>query len=231
MNHVIIELSPEYKTHLKQIFLDKSRLKINSFLTSEFLQILSKQIISEKNWKLATGIDANKYEKDVIPQNEKANALQIKNVANAFGQDRFSYIFYRGFPGKNMSIAEFTIRKVMGSPEFIELLNSITGLELTGLTTLFLSKYKSGNFLSPHSDKGNGRLAFVLNLSMGWKPQYGGNLHFMNDMRTEIIETVCPEYNSFFIFHVPSEKGIPHFVGHVAPSVKLTRYAITGWFS
>jgi Rps23 Pro-64 3,4-dihydroxylase Tpa1-like proline 4-hydroxylase len=231
MNAIIVELSLEYKTHLNKIFLEKSRLKISSFLTPEFLQTLSKQIITEKTWKLGTGIDANKYEKDVTPQNEKANALQIKNVTNAFGQDRFSYIFYRGFSGKNMSISEFTIRKVMGSPEFIEFLNSITGLGLTQLTTLFLSKYKSGNFLSPHSDKGNGRLAFVLNLSMGWKPQYGGNLHFMNDERTEIIETVCPEYNSFFIFHVPPEKGIPHFVGHVAPNVRLTRYAITGWFS
>ena len=231
MNQIIVELSPEYKTHLKQIFLDKSRIKITSFLTPEFLQVLSKHIITEKKWKLATGIDANKYEKDVTPQNEKANALQIKNVANAFGQDRFSYIFYRGFSGKNMSICEFTIRKVLGSPEFIEFLNSITGLGLTQLTTLFLSKYKSGNFLSPHSDKGNGRLAFVLNLSMGWKPQYGGNLHFMNEDRTEIIETVVPEYNSFYVFYVPEGNGIPHFVGHVVPGVKLLRYAVTGWFN
>jgi len=231
MNQIIVELSPEYKTHLNKIFLEKSRLKISSFLTPEFLQTLSKQIITEKIWKLASGIDVNKYEKDVTPQNEKANAMQIKNVANAFGEGRFSYIFYRGFPGKNMSICEFTIRKVLGSPEFIEFLNCITGLGLTQLTTLFLSKYKSGNFLSPHSDKGNGKLAFVLNLTMGWKPQYGGNLHFMNDERTEIIETVCPEYNSFYIFHVPSEKGIPHFVGHVSPGIKIVRYAITGWFN
>lgn len=130
-----------------------------------------------------------------------------------------------------MSIAEFTIRKVLGSPEFIEFLNSITGLGLTQLTTLFLSKYKSGNFLSPHSDKGNGRLAFVLNLSMGWKPQYGGNLHFMNEDRTEIIETVVPEYNSFYVFYVPDGTGIPHFVGHVAPGIKVSRYAVTGWFN
>ncbi len=231
MNQIIIKFSDENIIEFKNIYLEKARLKISYFLTPEFLQIISKQIITEKKWKLATGINTNKYEKDVTPQNEKANALQIKNVANAFGQDRFSYIFYRGFPGTNMSIAEFTIRKVLGSLEFITFLNSITGLDLKQLTTLFLSKYKSGNFLSPHSDKGNGRLAFVLNLSLGWKPQYGGNLHFMNDERTEIIETIVPEYNSFFIFHVPEENGIPHFVGHVAPGIKVTRYAITGWFN
>ena len=231
MNNIIVELSDEVLIEFKRIFLEKKRLKISSFLSPDFLQILSKQVITEKKWKLATGIGPNKYEKDVTPQNEKINSLQIKNVATAFGEDNFSYIFYRGFPGKNMSISEYTIRKVLGSSEFINLLNSITELNLTQLTTLFLSKYKSGNFLSPHSDKGNGRLAFVLNLSMGWRPQYGGNLHFMNDERTEIIETVCPEYNSFYIFHVPEENGIPHFVGHVAPGVRLTRYAISGWFN
>ena len=27
------------------------------------------------------------------------------------------------------------------------------------------------------------------------------------------------------------EKGIPHFVSHVVPDTKNTRYAITGWLS
>jgi S-adenosylmethionine decarboxylase len=29
---------------------------------------------------------------------------------------------------------------------------------------------------------------------------------------------------------VPEDKGIPHFVGHIAPNVKHIRYSITGWF-
>jgi hypothetical protein len=132
---------------------------------------------------------------------------------------------------KNMSYLEFLLRQTMNSPEFLNFLNEITGLKLTSLNTLFLSKYKSGSFLSPHSDKGNGKLAFVLNITPQWKPQYGGILHFMNDERTEIIKSFVPEFNSFVIFNVPELHGIPHFVSHVAPNVRFNRYAITGWFS
>jgi Rps23 Pro-64 3,4-dihydroxylase Tpa1-like proline 4-hydroxylase len=130
-----------------------------------------------------------------------------------------------------MSFLEYSLRKMLDSKEFINILNEITGLDLKNLTTMFLSKYKSGNFLSPHSDKGNGKLAFVINLTKFWKPQYGGALHFMNNDRTEIIDTIVPSFNTFFIFNVPSDTGIPHFVSHIAPNVKYSRYAITGWFS
>ena len=44
-----------------------------------------------------------------------------------------------------------------------------------------MSRYKGGHFLSPHSDKGNGKIAFVISLTKKWKPEYGGILHFMND--------------------------------------------------
>ena len=131
---------------------------------------------------------------------------------------------------KNISFFEFNLRKILNSKHVIDMLNEITGLNLKGITTLFLSKYKSGNFLSPHSDKGNGRLAFVINLTKFWKPQYGGNLHFMNDERTEITDTFTPEFNNFVIFNVPEGDGVPHYVSHVVQNVKVSRYAVTGWF-
>lgn len=220
--------------NLKIDFSIQKRLKIKNFLNETFVESLFKFIFLEKNWTLATGIDKNKYEKTVIPQNEKANSLQIKNVNNSFGKDNFTYIFYRSMNGdinnKKMSYFEFTLRQILSSNIFINKLNYITGLELTKLTTLFLSKYKPGSFLSPHSDKGNGKLAFVINLSKFWKPQYGGVLHFLNDDRTEIIDSYVPLFNTFIIFEVPLEKGIPHFVSHVNPNIKHNRYAITGWF-
>ena len=106
----------------------------------------------------------------------------------------------------------------------------LTGIKVSYVNKLFISKYKSGHFLSPHSDIGNGKIAFVLNLTKNWKPQYGGILHFLNEERNEIIESFVPQFNSLILFEVP-EKGIPHFVSHVVPDTKNTRYAITGWLS
>lgn len=221
-----IENIEEYKNIFKNI----QRLKINNFLNNQFAEELFKYAFFDKNWVLASGISKNKYEKQDIPQNKKINDLQIKNVNNAFSKNEFSYIFYRNMNQKNMSSVEFTLRKRLSSPEFINKLNEITNLGLKKLTTLFMSKYKSGSFLSPHSDKGNGRLAFVINLSKFWKPQYGGCLHFMNDERTEIIDTFVPNFNTFVIFHVPENTGISHYVSHVVSNIKFSRYAITGWF-
>lgn len=215
---------------LKNNFSINKRLKIHNFLDNTFVENLYKYIYTEKNWMLATGIDKNKYEKSSITQNEKINTLQIKNVNNAFGNDQFTYIFYRSMNASKMSFFEYSLRRILNSDIFIQKLNEITGLELKRLTTLFLSKYKPGNFLSPHSDKGNGKLAFVINLSKNWKPQYGGVLHFMNDNRTEIIDSFVPSFNTFVIFEVPTNKGIPHFVSHVSPNIKYSRYAISGWF-
>ena len=132
---------------------------------------------------------------------------------------------------QNMSLFEFKLRKILNSELFLNFLNNITGLELKQLTTMFMSKYNAGNFLSTHSDKGNGKLAFVINLTKYWKPQYGGNLHFLNDSRSEIIDTYVPGFNNLVLFHVPEENGIPHYVGHVAPNVKYSRFAISGWYN
>jgi len=216
---------------LKNHFQTYKKITISNFLKNEFAELLFRHALLEKNWILSTGIDKNKYEKSTSKQNEKINSLQIKNVNNAFGKNQFSYIFYRSMNSTNMSFLEFTLRKYLNSEIFIHTLNQITNMDLKELTTLFMSKYTSGNFLSPHSDRGNGRLAFVINLTKYWKPQYGGNLHFLNDERTEITETYVPQFNNLLLFYVPENRGIPHYVSHVVSNIKISRYAITGWFN
>jgi hypothetical protein len=208
----------------------KMRVRINNILKQEFAELLYKQAYLEKNWVLSSGINKNKYEKADNAQKQKANGLQAKNVGNAFGKNEFSYIFYRTMNNVRPAFPEYMLRKILGSGEFIDFLNRVTGLELKMLTTLFMSKYKSGNFLSPHSDKGNGRLAFVINLSKNWKPQYGGNLHFLNESRNEIIDSYVPDFNNLVLFYVPEPNGIPHYVSHIAPNIPYSRYAISGWF-
>jgi Rps23 Pro-64 3,4-dihydroxylase Tpa1-like proline 4-hydroxylase len=211
-------------------FKNNQKINIFNFLEEKFAEELYKNAIFQQNWILSTGINNTKFEKPFTKQFEKINLLQIKNINNAFSRDDFSYSFYRSMNNIKISYLEFTLRKILNSKEFINLLNKITDLNLTELTTLFMSKYTSGNFLSPHSDKGNGKLAFVIGLTKYWKPQYGGNLHFLNDNRTEITHTFSPNFNNFIIFKIP-EQGIPHYVSHVAPNVKYPRISITGWFN
>jgi Rps23 Pro-64 3,4-dihydroxylase Tpa1-like proline 4-hydroxylase len=216
---------------LKENFDKNKRVKIDNFFSNDFLELLYKEIINEKRWILSTGIDKNRFEKVDNNQTKKINSLQIKNVQKAFSNNSFSYVFYKSMNNtKTMSFLEYKVRKYLNSFEFINKLNEITNLNLSSLNTLFLSKYISGNFLSPHSDKGNGKLAFTIQLTKNWKPQYGGNLHFLNEERNQIIETIVPDFNTLFLFYVPEENGIPHFVSHIVPNITINRYAITGWF-
>ena len=207
----------------------EKKVQIPMILKEEVAEQLFKYCVLEKNWTLSTGFDQMKFQKKVGKPFEKANAQQIKKVQDKFKNDHFSYIFHRSMNNDTPSYIEFSIRKMMSSPAFIESIQQITGLEVTELSTLFLSKYRGGHFLSPHSDKGNGKLAFVLHLTKGWKPQYGGLLHFMNTKKTEVVRTFCPQFNQLTIFEVP-EKGIPHYVSHVVPYIKQDRFAITGWY-
>ena len=220
--------------YLNKIYQYNQKIKINYIFENVFAESVYSYALREKNWVLSSGIDKNKYEKQDLPQFQKANELQIKNVNKAFSENHFGYIFYRAMNNKIINVhdgfLEYLIRKELSSPKFIQFLRDITGLELTTLKTLFMSKYKPGNFLSPHSDKGNGKLAFVINLTKNWKPQYGGNLNFLNLDRTEIVETFVPDFNNIVLFTVDDNKEAPHFVSHVVSGIKHNRYAITGWF-
>ncbi len=182
-------------------------------------------------WVCATCIKRDRQELPFTAQ--KQIIARERAVKDAFGRGDFSFFFYRTFnavPGQ-YSPLEYEVRSFFSSPQCIDFMNQITGMGLTKMNTLFVSKYTSGSFLSTHSDKGNGRLAMVLHMTKDWKPQYGGHLHFLDTARQKIIETYTPEFNTLMLFEVPEEEGIPHFVGHVAPNVPIPRIAITGWFS
>lgn len=227
------------KKELLESFQKTHKLKIEQLLNERFAESLYQHIIRIPDTKLnvACGIRNTKYEKKMIPTLQKRNQDNINEANKTFSKGEFSYVFHRGMNNTPGEITQFEsmLRLVLNSDEFKKTLSDITGLEITLLNTMFLSKYKSGHFLSPHSDKGNGKIAFVINLTKGWMPHYGGNLHFLSEDRTKIVETWTPTFNNMVIFYVPPDKdelfGLPHFVGHVAPGLKISRYAITGWYS
>ncbi len=218
----IIELKNEFEKNKKliipNIFKENEIEKLHRFLTRLLPQY----------WVCATCVKKDRLE---LPLNDKRNALRIKMVNEAFGNNEFSFYFYRTFNANPLqySPVEYELRNYMSSQIFIDFLNKITQLNLTKLNTLFVSKYTANCFLSTHNDAGNGRVAFVLHLTKDWKPQYGGHLHFLDESRTKIVETFTPTFNSFMIFEVP-EEGVPHFVSHVAPNVNIPRISITGWY-
>jgi Rps23 Pro-64 3,4-dihydroxylase Tpa1-like proline 4-hydroxylase len=203
--------------------------KVNNFLNEttamKIYNVLLK--LPDKYWINMSGFDTTKDESRIIKKNIKKIKYFNKKAISAFSKGNFSFNFHKTFYAKQ------TLFKIFNSYKFISYINNITKnkFNLTKLTSIFISRYKTGHFLSPHSDKNNGKIGFVINLSRNWKPHYGGNLHIMDKSRENVIYTFTPSFNNLIFFEIPPENGIPHFVSHVSPSIKNMRFAVTGWLS
>lgn len=87
--------------------------------------------------------------------------------------------------------------------------------------------YSRGNFLLAHDDHvetEQRRLAYVINLTRRWRPDWGGLLHF-TDATGNVTDCYFPHFNSMSLFKVPQT----HFVSYVPPFAGGERNAITGW--
>lgn len=219
----IINLKINYKLNKKVV--------INNFLSNKFADFLYKQInqLPQKSWFNCVGFRNVKVEKRWKPQNKKKYLMANELAKKSFCNNNFSYSFKRnmGMRPKEISQSEKILRNIFSSEELYSIIEQITGDRPMKYSQLFLSQYKKGNFLTPHSDINRGKWAFVLNMTKDWKPQYGGVLHFLDKNRENILDSYVPKFNSLVIFEVPKE-GIPHFVSHVVHENKK-RFAITGW--
>lgn len=223
----------EYNEYIS-IFKDKNRVLINEILNDKFANIIFMYIntLPINRWKHVCGMEMKRFESNINIFNRNKIKYFIREANRYFNENRFSYNFHRTMylKPKEITTIEVDLYNLLSSSEMIKLINNITNMDIVKLNQVFISKYKSGHFLAPHSDKGNGRLAFVINITKDWLPQYGGNLHFLSDDRKVIIDTISPIFNSMILFKIPEPNGIPHFVSHVVPEITKKRYAISGWY-
>jgi Rps23 Pro-64 3,4-dihydroxylase Tpa1-like proline 4-hydroxylase len=115
----------------------------------------------------------------------------------------------------------------MADEEFLCVMRSLSGLQDIDRVYAQATMYTRGSFLNVHTDEvqvENRRLAYVINLTPRWRPDWGGLLHF-DDGEGNVIETFFPHFNSLSLFLVPQH----HFVSYVAPYAQAERLAITGW--
>lgn len=91
-----------------------------------------------------------------------------------------------------------------------------------------LSRFMPGDFLTRHTDdvgEEGRRVAYVMNLSEAWHPDWGGLLQFFHlDGRPR--DAWSPLFNSLCLFDVRQV----HSVTCVAPFAPRPRLAISGWF-
>ena len=121
-----------------------------------------------------------------------------------------------------------SVFKYMNSDEVIDNIKLITGnQDITG-AELQYTRLTPGHFLTRHLDvvpSHDRRIAFVLGLTKGWHPDWGGLLQFYAKDGTP-LDTWSPEFNVLTIFDV---RHI-HAVTYVTPYAAEPRLSLTGWF-
>jgi Rps23 Pro-64 3,4-dihydroxylase Tpa1-like proline 4-hydroxylase len=143
----------------------------------------------------------------------------------------FLYSGYR-MEGDKLDLAPPVLRDLydfINSEQVLGLIASITGVEEIKSASGQYTRYTAGQYLTRHSDdvRVEGRLmAYVLNFTRQWHPDWGGLLQFYenNGVPRDAWE---PRFNSVSLFDVAHV----HSVTYVVPHALMPRYALTGWFN
>ena len=214
-------------------------IEINDFLEEEDAELIRRFLLTdmpEDWWSTSVLINKgeNKEAKHVrrLPENLKEIEEKSLLAADAFAEGVFSYVFDRTLDNhfKQCPCAECNFRAFLKTEPLLTTMSTVSAYEITKSNGIFASRYTSGQFLSPHHDKAKGKIGFVFSLSKDWRPEYGANLHIMEDDYLTVKKVIAPKFNNLILFDIPKYNGIPHFVSHVAPRINNKRISMAGWF-
>ena len=225
---------------LKYKFLKTGLVTINNWLDKEYANNLQNHLDTmPKDWWSVSAKPALDQDlhisrwledcPDCVDYIAKSDAI----ARDAFTKNIFSYSFRRTQNDhvEGCTCLECKFRQDVLSEEVVEFLHYITEFKITKINELFASWYTDKDFLSPHADGINGILGFVYNLSKNWRPEYGGNLHFMDKENNNIIQKInVPSFNTLTMFDLATSMGHMHYVSEVVPNIPVKRLAMAGWW-
>lgn len=231
------ELDEHEIEKIKIGFVQNGYLIIDDFLKPQYADDMYKFLRYDMkkdlwNWAMYPAdpryIQAGKNHRQIGKKN-------FDKVITEYRKQKFTYNFYRTLyhpPVCQCPLCVFL--RIFRSNDTVMRFKNITGRDdLTGNREMFASSYRRGCFLTKHTDKGNGQIAFVYNLTRDWNASFGGNLFLLDknfDDNGKISQVFTPKFNRLIMFYV-GEEGRPHFVSEVSEHIgDLERIAITGWF-
>lgn len=223
-------------------FKSNKAIRIDNFLDVDYANDLHNFFTEEmpKNWwSLSTWPKRPGWEDEVTdnirleddPDTKAAIAYKKVIADDTFQRGEFSYSFKRTLDDHvdHCECKECKLRSFLSSSDVIKFINKITKSDVTESGTLFASLYEEGDFLSIHHDGPNGKIGFVYNLCPGWRADWGGLLHTLDDEEISVTKTYVPGFNTLTLFDSSQETGYPHYVSHVL-NKDAKRISFTGWY-
>jgi len=211
----------------------RTRVQIPDFLQPPAADALARCLETDVPWQLAERSEgaSRTTPRGAYPSDSEHAALLQRAYTRAAQQYQFAYDSYMlvraAQEGWDPGLVVHATLRFFNTPEFIAFARHLTGDGSITHANAQCTRYRPGQFLLPHEDideQEGRRYAYVLNLTRDWKPDWGGQLQFIEE--DAVIETLLPRWNSLSLFRVPQR----HQVTLVAPWAAAPRLAITGWW-
>lgn len=212
------------------------RIQIADFLEPSCAEDLKSELASSNRWRLVISGGGQVFEiprrdYDLLPAVERARIEEAIHTAARSGfQFRYEAIRVPDDEDEraNADTLLFDFASFMSSVQTVDFIKRITGRDEPSFADAQATRYCAGDLLTRHDDLVAGKnrsLAYILGLTSGWNPDWGGLLYFLK-ADGDVLETFVPRFNALSLFEV----GQHHSVGMVTPFAGEPRVSVTGWF-
>ena len=230
-----IRLNPRLDAGLvARLFRSAGRVHIPDFLDAASAARIHRALAEETPWR-AVLFDGHEHRElevaslaDLPARERKALVAGVEAAAaRGFSYRYASFRLYENWQrGLHRDAWLMRVLEFLNSPPFLELMRRITNDPLIGYADAQATKYASGDFLTRHGDRIDGkdrRAAYELGFTPDWVTDWGGLLAFP-DAQGHLSEAYAPAFNALNLFRVP----MLHAVTQVSSFAVSPRYSITG---
>jgi len=206
------------------------RVRVEQLLPEDQAVALGQYLAEQINYRHAFVIDKNYGEVtdqqlDALTEKDRNQLLNAIKAQAAYGvgfwYERHS--IKSDDPGLAGDLFNW-----LNSDDLLKTITKLSGTNDVGSAIAQATRYRTGDFLTRHQDdvsKDKRKIAFVINLSPRWHPDWGGLLQFYEKNGTP-RDAWSPEFNSLSLFDVTHI----HSVTSISPFAPEARLAISGWF-
>ncbi|MDC8832334.1 2OG-Fe(II) oxygenase [Alteromonas gilva] len=159
------------------------------------------------------------------PERQKIHRETMQNASRGVG---FIYGRYQ-LSSEQESITNLrALHQWLNSDTVLSWVRKLSGHQDIIAASAQATRFTPGQFLTRHIDTHESeqrRVAYVLNFTKNWHPDWGGLLQFYQQDGTP-RDAWAPGFNALSLFDVTHV----HSVTYVTPFALMPRYAVTGWF-
>lgn len=205
---------------------------LEDFLDTDHAKKVAEIIKNDKDWihVYKSNQAHNPVQLSHSFQDKKEREKQQEFLKSSLVEDHFTYRQKRMSKHPESCRCAYCslIHDTLLSPDFVQYVEALSGLQDLDLISHFASIYDKGDFLSIHRDP-KYDVAYILNLSEQWKYEYGGCLTVFDegDARPEVI---LPTFNSLVLIFLQPD-GVEHYVSEVSQLAPGPRLAVSGWYN